>query len=328
MAHNLEIVNGKASFATRIEPAWHGLGTVFDGELSTKEMLETANLHNWDVRLEKVEYPTNYTTVSDAFSVVRNNPLDGQPNVLSVVGERYKVLQNEELFAFGDGIVDGGATWETAGSIKDGRVVFGSLSVPREFVLDPQGIADTTKMYLLVHTSHDGSVSVQSAITPVRVVCQNTLNLAMRNVKQSFKIRHTQTVAGRLEQARHALGLTFDYANEFEKEAQALFSQSITNAQFDKLVATIYPKPDEASKMATTKYNDKIDLISNLYKVAPTQDGIRGTKWGALNALTEQLDYFRTSRTGDNKSLLASASGFDVQTNAQKNKILQAVKAL
>jgi len=328
MAHNLEIVDGKASFATRQEPAWHGLGTVFDGDLTTKEMLETANLHNWNVRLEKVTYPDNYTSVSDAFSVVRNNPLDGQPNVLSVVGERYKVLQNEELFAFGDGIVDGGAMWETAGSIKDGRVVFGSLSVPREFVLDPQGIADTTKMYLLVHTSHDGSVSVQSAITPVRVVCQNTLNLAMRNVKQSFKIRHTQTVAGRLEQARHALGLTFDYANEFEKEAQELFSQSITNAQFDKLVATIYPKPDEASKMATTKYNDKIDLISNLYKVAPTQDGIRGTKWGALNALTEQLDYFRTSRTGDNKSLLASASGFDVQTNAQKNKILQAVKAL
>lgn len=253
MAHNLEIVDGKASFATRSEPAWHGLGTVFDGELTTKEMLETANLHNWNVRLEKVAYPDNYTSVSDAFSVVRNNPLDGQPNVLSVVGERYKVLQNEDLFAFGDGIVDGGAIWETAGSIKSGRVVFGSLSVPREFVLDPQGIADTTKMYLLVHTSHDGSVSVQSAITPVRVVCQNTLNLAMRNVKQSFKIRHTQTVSGRLEQARHALGLTFDYANEFEKEAQDLFSQSITNAQFDKLVATIYPKPDEASKMATTK---------------------------------------------------------------------------
>jgi len=327
MAHELEIVNGKASFATRSEPAWHGLGTVFEGDLSTSEMLKTANLHNWDVRLEKVNYPDNYTTVSDAYSVVRNNPADGEPHVLSVVGERYKVLQNEELFAFGDGIVDGGATWETAGSIKDGRVVFGSLSVPREFVLDPQGIADTTKLYLLVHTSHDGSVSVQSAITPVRVVCQNTLNLAMRNVKQSFKIRHTQTVAGRLEQARHALGLTFDYANEFEKEAQSLFATAFTNAQFDKLVASIYPKPDTDNKMSNTKYDEKISLIQGLYRSAPTQDGIRGTKWGALNALTEQIDYFRTSRTGDNKSLMAAASGFDISTNAQKNKILQAVKA-
>jgi hypothetical protein len=80
--------------------------------------------------------------------------------------------------------------------------------------------------------------------------------------------------------------------------------------------------------MASTKYTEKIDTISNLYKVARTQEGIRGTKWGALNALTERVDYYRTSRTGDDKSLMASASGFDVQTNAEKSKILKAVMAL
>lgn len=332
MAHNLELgENGEVAFALRGSPAWHKLGTVFDvnDEVSTKSMLELAHLNNWDVRLEKIEYPENYTSVKDAYSVVRNHPFNSNPDVLSVVGERYKVVQNEELFAFGDGVLDGGAQWESAGSIKDGRVVFGSLVVPKEFILDPNGVADKTVTYLLVHTSHDGSTALQANVTPVRVVCQNTLNMALGSgTKQSFKVRHTQTISGRMEEARRVLGLTFDHMNHFEELAQELFNTEITNAQFDKLVATLYPKPDELSKMASTKYEAKIDTIQNLYKVSPTQNGIRGTKWGALNALTERVDYFRTSRTGNDDSLMASASGFDVQSNAEKGKILKAVMAL
>ena len=329
MAHNLEQgENGETAFATRSEPAWHKLGTVFDGILSTSEMLETAHLNNWDVRLEEITYPANYTKTKTAYSVVRNHPFKGNPDVLSTVGERYKVLQNEELFSFGDGLTDGGATWETAGSIKDGKVVFGSLSVPHEFILDPKGVADKTVTYLLVHTSHDGSTALQANITPVRVVCQNTLNMALSNTTQSFKVRHTQTIQGRMDEARRVLGLTNTHMDEFETLARNLFETEISNAQFDKLVANLYPKPDELSKMAGTKYEQKIDTIQNLYKVSATQDGIRGTKWGALNALTERVDYFRTSRTGDDKSLMASASGFDVQSNSEKSKILKAVMAL
>jgi phage/plasmid-like protein (TIGR03299 family) len=320
--------NGETAFATRSTPAWHNLGTVFEDTLSTSQMLETAHLNNWDVRLEKITYPEGYTTTKDAFSVVRNHPFNGNPDVLAVVGERYKVLQNEELFSFGDGLTDGGATWETAGSIKNGKVVFGSLSVPHEFILDPQGANDKTVTYLLVHTSHDGSTALQANITPVRVVCQNTLNMALSNTKQSFKVRHTQTINGRMEEAQRVLGLTNTHMDEFEKLARDLFQTEITNAQFDKLVAQLYPKPDELSKMANTKYEQKIDTINNLYKVAHTQDNIRGTKWGALNALTERVDYYRTARTGNDDSLMASASGFDVQTNAEKGKILRAVMAL
>ena len=195
MADNIEIdrESGMATFASRVEPAWHGLGTVFDGTVSTREMLELSHLNDWNVRLEEVTYPENYSVVSPAHSVVRTHPFTGQPDVLSIVGDRYKVLQNEELFDFGDAMTDGGATWETAGSIKNGRVVFGSLSVPREFILDPQGANDKTVTYLLVHTSHDGSSSVQANITPVRVVCQNTLNMALSGSKQSFKIRHSDS---------------------------------------------------------------------------------------------------------------------------------------
>ena len=101
------------SFASFREPAWHKLGTVFDHEVtSAREMMDLANLSNWNVRLEAVPMPDNYTSAKDNFLVVRDHPTAGNPDVLAVVGERYKVLQNEELFDFGDHLGDG-ARWET-----------------------------------------------------------------------------------------------------------------------------------------------------------------------------------------------------------------------
>ena len=249
--------------------------------------------------------------------------------VTIAVGARYKVVQNEELFSFADNILDGDSrcAWESAGSLKQGKVVFGSLTVPREMVLDPQGANDKTKLYLIVWTSHDGSVAVQAAITPVRVVCQNTLNLAMRSAKQSFKIRHTQTAEGKIQIARETLGLTLGYFDAFEKEAQELFKSEITDKQFYDIVRKVYPKPaEDSSKVALTKWENKVILLDDLYFNSPTNANIKGTKWGAFNALTERLDYFRSTR-GKSESKWASASGFDPVITAEKNKILQVVKS-
>jgi phage/plasmid-like protein (TIGR03299 family) len=194
-------------------------------------------------------------------------------------------------------------------------------------VLDPHGANDETKLYLIVWTSHDGSVAVQAAVTPVRVVCQNTLNLAMRNAKQSFKIRHTQSVEGRIQVARETLGLALGYFDEFETEAKALYAQSITDAEFSKLIRTIYPKPaEDASKVALTKWENKVVLLDDLYHNSPTNANIKGTKWGAFNALTERLDYYRSGR-GNSETLMAGASGFDPILTAEKNKIKKLISA-
>ena len=131
-----------------------------------------------------------------------------------------------------------------------------------------------------------------------------------------------------MDEAQRVLGLTNTHMDEFQTLAQNLFQTEITNAQFDKLVATIYPANADADKMSATKYTNQIDAIHNLYKVAHTQDGIRGTKWGALNALTEYVDYNRTARTGNNESIMANASGLAVSTKGKKAEILQAVLAL
>jgi len=332
MAHEIETQNGKASFASFREPAWHGLGTVFNEEKTTHEMLDLANLSNWNVRLEDMEIPAHLSSDKSYQYVLRTNPTDNtQTDVLGVVGERYVPLQNEDLFSFGDNILDGGGRWETAGSLKGGRHVFGSLALERETVLDPNGVADVVKTYLLINTSHDGSVAIQASITPVRVVCANTLNLALRTtkkkdgVKQSFKIRHTQTAQGKVAIARQALGLANAYMDEFDKMAQLMFAKEVTAQQFNEIILAAYPKPDKDSKGSFKKWENKVDMINDIY-TGEFNGMIAGNAWGALNALTERLDWYRSARGANNESLLASASGFDPAINAEKNRLLKVVQ--
>ena len=334
MAHLLEqSETGETSFASFREPAWHGLGTVFTEEVSTKKMLELAHLDNWNVRLEDVPIPDGFESDKSYSFVTRTNPFKPEQNdVLGVVGERYVPLQNEDLFDFGDLMLDNGGRWETAGSIKNGRVVFGSLALERETILDPNGVSDKVNTYLLINTSHDGSIAIQASITPVRVVCANTLNLALGNrgrggsVKQSFKIRHTQTASGKVQQAREALGLANAYMDKFDELAKSMIETEISKAKFDEIILLAYPKPETDSKGSLKKWETKVDTIEQIYASATT-NMIAGTSWGAFNALTERLDWHRSGRGGNTESILASASGFDPVITAEKNRLLQLVLA-
>jgi phage/plasmid-like protein (TIGR03299 family) len=332
MAHELETQNGVVSFASFREPAWHNLGTVFDTEKNTNEMLVAANLNNWNVRLEDLEIPASLVSDKQYQYVVRTNPTDKtQTDVLGIVGERYVPLQNEDLFSFGDNILDGGGRWETAGSIRGGRVVFGSLALERETVLDPNGVADVVKTYLLINTSHDGSIAIQASITPVRVVCANTLNVALNRtkkkdgVKQSFKIRHTQTAEGKITVARQALGMANSYMDEFDKMAHAMIAKEISAKDFNDIVLAAYPKPELDTKGAVKKWENKVDMINDIY-TGEYNGMISGNAWGAFNALTERLDWYRSARGGNSESMFAAASGFDPAINAEKNRLLSIVQ--
>ena len=335
MAHELEIneATGEATFASLRQPAWHNLGTVFQDEVNTAEMLSLAHLDNWNVRLEEVPVPNGFVSDKNYSFVSRTNPFNkDQTDILGIVGERYTPLQNEDLFSFGDNLLDGGGRWETAGSIKGGRVVFGSIALANSITLDPNGIADKIDNYLLINTSHDGSIAIQASITPVRVVCANTLNLALSSFKgkkaskQTFKIRHTQTAEGKIAVAREALGLANTYIDEFSELANKLIQTEITKSQFDKIVALAYPEPEKDSKGSMKKWNSKVDLLNDIY-VGQYNDTIAGTAWGAYNALTERLDWYRTARGGNSESIYASASGFDPVINAEKNRLMSLVLA-
>ena len=333
MAHDLEQMNGEVAFALRGKPAWHNLANAIydeDQEVSASQIAKDAKLADWNIRLESISnfISDDYRNNSDSYLVVRTNPFDSKNDVLSIVGKRYQVVQNEQVLAFGDALVEGGAYWETAGSIKNGRVVFASLKLGKDIVIDSAGVNDKINMYLLLHSSHDGSTAVQASITPVRVVCQNTLNVALRSTKQSFKLRHTQSVDGKIAQARQALSLSFAYAQDFENLANELYSAPVSDKLFNEIILAAYPKPDKDAKGAIKKWENKVDVINEIYQ-SPTTSAISKTAWGAYNALTERLDYFRNgSGSKGTENAMASASGFDVATNVEKNRLLKVVKQL
>lgn len=336
MSAGIEVsVDGfEQAFASRVEPAWHNLGTVFDGELTTAEMLKAAHLDNWNVRLQEVEVPgvSPERFAVPAFATVRDNPFDGQPDVLGFVGSRYKVSQNEELLSFGDNLLDGGGSWETAGSIKGGRTIFASLAMEFDHVIDPKGAADKIKSYLLVTTSHDGSSPISAHNTPVRVVCQNTLPMGIQAAKQSFKVRHTATLEGKIAAACETLGISQEYFAEFADIADSLYAKPMTTAQFIKFATKLYPKPEkDSAKSSFTRWENKMDLLGDLFTgqaEVNTSANIMGTAWAGYNALTEALDWYRKPRKGNAESVLVAASGFDPVIAAEKARITTAALAL
>jgi phage/plasmid-like protein (TIGR03299 family) len=328
----------KNLFASHREPAWHGLGTVFsDVVTNSEDMLKRAGLFGWNVR----EMPIAATAISAATgteviadvdfvvpakAIVAN--IGDRTRVLGVTGERYEIVQNEDAFSFLQSLHDG-ARWETAGALKDGRVVFGSMAFDRDFVLDETGVADKVSSYLLVYTSHDGSTGVAGGVTPVRVVCANTLNVAMGNIKQTFKMRHTAKVADKMNAEAALWRQANTYMDAFEAEAKTLFETAATDKQYFGIVESLFPKPEKDVKGAVTKWEKRQETFSQAWKGAPNA-GIKNTAWGVFNALTEANQWGRGVQNTANgaENFAAAGAGFDIPTNAFRAKALDAAKSL
>ncbi len=255
------------------------------------------------------------------------------------MGKSYKFFQNEETLKFAENIVDAGAAWDTAGSIDKGRRVFASLIVPKEIVLDPGGRNDTILFYLMVTTGHVGNAPLTYIVTPVRVVCQNTLQIALRGTDVAYKVRHTANAQLFVGEARKALNVTFGYADDLQAEADELIQRAMTNAQFDKIVAKVLgdkPEPEVQAdkiknKAAITRWETKNDLIHDIYRgtgdVMDNCENIRGTAWGGFQALVEFSDYYREVR-GDKNNLYTAHIGLTNSVNDFKAKALSVVKEL
>jgi len=324
MSDLIETFGDQASFASFREPGWHQLGTVFHDEVGVDQLLELANLDHWNVRVEEMQ-ADGYSMTKPYYLIVRDNPfVDGQKDILHVSGKRYTPFQNESLFYLADGI----GRWETAGSIKDGRVVFGSIAIDREVVLDPNGVGDVVKNYLVVAQSHDGTMSITGANTPIRVVCNNTLTMALSDASQTFKIRHTETAESRADIAAQALRNSHGYIDEFTIVANDLLNTHVTDQSFWEIVNVAYPKPDEGNKRGTTVWENRVDQLIEL-RTSPTNAMFADNAWGTYNTLIEAVDWFRTGRGKNAETNLAIArSGFDPIVNSEKNRLLQVVQAV
>jgi len=240
--------NLKSMFYVREVP-WHGLGTRVDEALDSKEALTAAGL-DWKVEQRPI-YTADfvcasgnvYTTSEQIISNYKANIRDIDGAVLGVVTDRYKIVQNEEAFAFTDALIGEGVRYETAGSLQGGRRVWILGKLPKRYVIAGERI----EPYMVFSNSHDGSAAIKVAMTPIRVVCQNTLNLALSQAKRSWSAKHTGGVHNRMHEARHTIGLAHKYMENLGREFDNLSRIKLSDAKVMEFINELIPLPVDAS---------------------------------------------------------------------------------
>lgn len=280
----------ESMFSAREVP-WHGLGTQVSDVLTAAEAITTGGL-DWRVDMRPIftlADDDRKVLIPEKMAVVR----DTDKSVLGVVGKNYVPFQNVEAFEFFDNLVDSGeAKYETAGSLRDGRWVWLTAKVPSHIEI---GGIDPVEMYLLLSTSHDGTKSIQVSVTPVRVVCMNTLNLALSTATRRWSVRHLSNAANRLQEARDTIGLTFTYMDTFQMEAEALLSQKFSDREMSSMLDELLPDLPRTDQVK--------EIIVATFKESPTLETVRGTKWAALNAVGEYYDWIRAPRSAQSQVL-------------------------
>ncbi|MDT3401114.1 MULTISPECIES: DUF932 domain-containing protein [Mucilaginibacter] len=321
MAHqiNFNQKTGKHSFMSVKEKAWHGLGQIIDRYPTSSEAIQHAGL---DYIVEKRPLFTYDTAnhlgegsddmiipeieVPNFFATVRADT----EQVLGVVGNDYEVVQNRDAFSFFDAIVGGsdGILYETAGALGNGERVFITAKLPDYIRV---GVKDWIEQYLFLTTSHDGLGSITAAFTPIRIVCNNTLNAAMRNHSGAIKIRHTASAAERLKQAHTLMGIS----RELSQEMEGLFNQwakvRITDREVRKLIQiAMAPNKEVLEHLAesrfeqlSTHYTNIVDSVYEYALASPTQqiDTTAGTVFGAYNAVTGYFQNVRSFKSEEAK---------------------------
>lgn len=233
MAHDIETM-----FYTRSAP-WHGLGNHVEHALNSQEALTTAGL-DWNVIQRSI-----LTDTLMEIPGFKANIRDTDNQVLGVVTNRYKIVQNHEAFAFTDDLLGEGVRYETAGSLQNGRKVWLLAKLPENYIMS----GDRISPYLVFSNSHDGSGSIKVAMTPIRVVCQNTLNLALNNAKRIWTTIHTGDIKSKLDEAQKTLLLAEYYMDKLGAEVDRLNRVKIPDHKVMEYIDLLIPMPDNATKL-------------------------------------------------------------------------------
>ena len=309
MAHNINYneQTGKHSFFSTKEKAWHNLGQIITDYPTSAQAIKHAGL---DYEVEKRKLFTssgeiildnqtiqNKIEVPNYFSTVRTD----NDAVLGVVGKDYQIVQNRDAFSFFDSIVGGdGILYETAGALGKGERVFITAKLPDYIRV---GNDDLIEKYLFLTTSHDGSGSITAAFTPIRIVCNNTLNAAMNNKTNTVRIRHTSNAKQRLEQAHKVMGISDMLSAQMENIFNHWTKIHITDNEVKKLIQSALVPNKEVLKTIQDGKEDELstcftNMVDSAFEYAmsnPTQlmDTTKGTVFGAYNAVT---GYFQNAR--------------------------------
>jgi phage/plasmid-like protein (TIGR03299 family) len=263
-------------FYTRKQP-WHGLGTMVLDAPTSQDALILAGL-DWQVEQHDV-----FTAAGDLIPGYKANTRNTDNTVLGIVSDKYKVVQNEDAFQFTDGLLGEGVTYETAGALQGGRKVWLLAKLPEKYII----AGDEITPYLVVFNSHDGSSGVKVAMTPVRVVCQNTLNLALSQAKRVWTTKHTENVMSRVQDARDTIFMAHNYMGELGKEIHTLSGIKLSDRKVMEMMSTFFPV---TADMTDAQKRNNLRLLEDMklrYFDAPDLADVGKNGWRFVNAVSD-----------------------------------------
>jgi phage/plasmid-like protein (TIGR03299 family) len=297
MAHDLYIEDGKASMMYVGKEPWHGLGTKLEEPATAAEAIKAAKL-DWEV----VKAPlfaiggSVALPVADKFAMVPGDKW-GKPDcpVFGIVGKDYTPLQNREAFSFFDDIVgQGEAIYHTAGALGKGERVWILAKLPSDIRVVGDDIANK---FLLLSNSHDGASSVQIKFTPVRVVCQNTLTMALSQVP-TIRVVHARDMKERLKLAQQTLGLIRDRFDEIEISFQAMAKVKMNEEKVSSYLNLVFPNPRDPDN---EKAWERVERARSMARHYYQENEVKGTLWAAYNGVTEYVDHHRVKAGGERR---------------------------
>jgi phage/plasmid-like protein (TIGR03299 family) len=269
-------------------PAWHGLGAVIPG--GTDSIDDVLDLARIGFRVDKV--PVRYTyngkdrIAQDRWVTVRADTGDA----LGVVGRAYEVFQQRQVFEFLQDLVERyDVVWESAGALRGGRKVFVTMRMPQNIVIDRGGLDDEIVLYVAAVNSHDGASSAESVVTPWRIVCGNTERFAVRDAVHRWGIHHTKRGLSSLAEARLTLGLTREYAREFEAEENQLVRTGFLIDDFHQLVDHLWKPDEDAGDQAVRFAARRHDELDAMFRAQSETAG--RSAYAAERTVTDYLDH-------------------------------------
>lgn len=315
MAHNLTIENGNAQMMYYGEIPWHGLGTRLQKPATSEEAIEAAGL-NWEVVKKPVYVKLDKRfQVKDTFAMVRKDKwAKNECDILGVVGKNYTPVQNKDAFEFFDSIVgDKKAIYHTAGSLSDGKIIWILAKLPGYIRVIGN---DISEKFLLLSNSHDGTSMVQIKFTPIRVVCQNTLTIAM-NKGETLKVKHSRDVKDKLKQASELLGIVNDKYDTIERSFKNMTKVKLNDKRLNEYIKTVFPDPADELQYATVDNNR--EMVRELFDqgLGNNLPGVAGTLWAGYNAVTELIDHKITKQNKDMRTKsIWFGNGYNVKQKA------------
>lgn len=278
--------NVESMFYVGRQAPWHGLGVSVKAAPESKEALRLSGL-DWKVFQKDI-----YTETGNRIEQYKANVRSTDQKVLGVVSDKYQVVQNDEAFAFTDALLGEGVRYETAGSLAGGKLIWLLARLPQKYIINGDEVAP----YLVFFNSHDGTSAVRVAITPIRVVCQNTLNLALSTARRSWGIRHVGDINEKLHEARQTLALSDRYMSALGKSIYELDRIKLSDAKVQDYVNELFPVTADMSTQQIQNGRKMQRELKQRYYEAPDLQHVGKNGYRFINAVSDMVTHGKPLR--------------------------------